>query len=210
MKHRLFLLRHGASTGNQNDVRQGRLDFPLSTKGEAQIRHLGKLWLDSEMTFDQIITSPLQRARLSAEILADMLGAPLEEDPLWLERHAGQAQGLALEVGQSFYEDGMHPHAYEPLYGDGESLTELHARATAALTALISKPPGTYLVVAHGGILGATLRAALGLQPTAWNIPVYIRFDNAAFAELTLDDRYRTWSLMHVNASAPQRAANQP
>jgi broad specificity phosphatase PhoE len=209
MRYHLFLLRHGASTGNQNAIRQGRLDYPLSPQGEAQIQQLGEHWRVSGLTFDKIITSPLSRARRSAEILADRLGAPLVEDPLWLERHAGQAQGHALVVGQSFYEEGKRPHAYEPLYGDGESLTDLHARAAAALTAVLSRPPGTYLVVAHGGILGAAVRAALGLQPTAWNIPVYVRFDNASFAELALDDHHLTWSLMHVNASAPPRAATR-
>ncbi|MGA9190293.1 MAG: histidine phosphatase family protein [Anaerolineales bacterium] len=205
MRYHLFLLRHGASTGNQNAVRQGRLDYPLAPEGEAQIRHLGEHWHASGLSFDKIITSPLSRARHTAEILADKLGVPLEEDPLWLERHAGQAQGHALDVGQSFYDKDKRLLAYEPLYGDGESLTDLHTRATAALTAVLSRPPGIYLVVAHGGILGAAVRAALGLQPTAWNIPVYIRFDNASFAELILDDHHQTWSLMHVNASAPPR-----
>ncbi len=203
MSHHLFLLRHGTSTGNEEAVRQGLLDYPLSAEGEAQIKTLAAHWQGCRMVFDEIVTSPLSRARRSAEILAEGLSSKLSEEPLWIERDAGQAQGQSLDAGNAFYAHGERPHAYQPLFGDGESLTQLHMRAAAGLEAMLSRPPGTYLVVAHGGILAAAVRAALGLQPTAWNVPVHIRFDNAAYAELVLDDQHNSWSLMHVNASAP-------
>jgi 2,3-bisphosphoglycerate-dependent phosphoglycerate mutase len=203
MKHRIFLLRHGESTGNRDAVRQGQLDYPLAPEGEAQIRELSAAWLEKGVPLNEIITSPLTRAHRSAEILAQVLSVPLTVEPLWAERDAGQAQGKPIQGSDAPPSGDTRPHAFQPHYEGGESLIALHQRATSALAAVLSKPPGTYLVVAHGGILAAAVRAALGLQPSAWAVPAGIRFDNAAFAELVLDDQRRTWSVLHVNAVTP-------
>jgi broad specificity phosphatase PhoE len=205
MTYDIYLLRHGASTGNQLSLRQGQLDYPLSAEGEDQIRRLAAHWHAQHLEFDAIVSSPLARARRSADILSEVLSAPVSEDPLWMERHAGEAQGTLLQASHGIPKQ-PRPHAYEPLFKDGETRTDLHARATTGLQALLSRPPGTYLVVSHGGILGAAVRAAIGLQPSGWNTPVYIRFDNAAYAELVLDDARQTWSIVHVNARVPDKA----
>lgn len=203
MTHHIFLLRHGASTGNRQAVRQGQLDYPLAPEGEAQIQRLAGAWSESGVGLDEIITSPLSRAQRSAEILAQALSVPLSIDPLWVERNAGSGQGQPIQPTREWTDDGSRHHAYQRIFDDGESLTDLHLRATSALAAVLSRPQGTYMVVAHGGILGAAVRSALGLQPSAWAIPAYIRFDNAAFAELVLDERRQTWSVLHVNVSLP-------
>jgi broad specificity phosphatase PhoE len=202
LTHRLFLLRHGASTGNERRIRQGRIDFPLSEAGKRQIELLAEHWNSVNRTFDEIISSPLARARTSADIIARVLAAPVTENPLWQERDAGIAQGKPLRDSEAWTDDHKPLHAYEPLFDEGESLIDLHVRAASAIQSLITKPPGTYLVVAHGGILGAAVRVAMGLMPTAWNAPVHIRFDNASFSELTFDNSHQRWSLVHVNASA--------
>jgi 2,3-bisphosphoglycerate-dependent phosphoglycerate mutase len=203
VRYRLFMLRHGTSTGNQQAIRQGRLDFLLSDEGERQIRHLADYWKAQGIPFDEIIASPLKRACRSAELIAQILGLTYIEDPLWIERDAGQVQGASVDEGREYYADRRLPHAYEPLFGDGETLMDLHLRAATALRSVLARPAGTYLIVAHGGILAAAVRIAIGLLPTAWNAPVDIRFDNAGYAELTLDDKYQSWSLVHVNACAP-------
>jgi broad specificity phosphatase PhoE len=46
-----------------------------------------------QMTFDRIISSPLTRARETAEIISSALNVPVEFDPVWLERSAGNFPG---------------------------------------------------------------------------------------------------------------------
>jgi len=66
----VFLVRHGQSEGNVHNTYQGRFDFPLSKKGEAQARQVGE-WLRQYQP-DSFIASPMLRARRSAEIIAEV------------------------------------------------------------------------------------------------------------------------------------------
>src|SRR5512137_2758890 len=93
----ITFLRHGESTGNAENRLQGVSDFPLSEMGRAQARALGERWQAEGLTFDTVITSPLSRARETAEILAAALTIPtLELEPLWVERDMGQRSGLTM------------------------------------------------------------------------------------------------------------------
>lgn len=203
MTHRIFLLRHGLSTANQSRIRQGQLDYPLADEGRHQVRGLVAYWQAEGRRFDAIISSPLRRAHETAQIIAQALGTEIELDDRWMERHAGHVQGLPLDQTADYYTDHPAPNAYQGVFGDGESLIDLHLRAAQALQTLLQRPGGDYLVVAHGAVLGAAVRAAVGLIPSAWAPPVRIEFGNAAYAELSLDSERHGWRVVRVNATAP-------
>src|SRR5512136_1410620 len=90
----ITLLRHGESVGNAEARWQGQSDFPLTDVGRAQARALAERWQREQAKFDFLITSPLTRARETAEIIASALNIPVEYDPLWLERDNGEFSGL--------------------------------------------------------------------------------------------------------------------
>ena len=205
MTHRLFLLRHGLSTANQSRIRQGQLDYPLADEGRNQVHALVDFWQSQGLTFDMILSSPLKRASETAQIIAQAFGAPIEMDDRWMERYAGHVQGLPLDQTATYYADRPAPNAYQGVFEDGESLVDLHLRAAHALQAILQRPDGVYLIVAHGAVLAAAVRAAIGLTPSAWAAPVRIEFGNAAYAELSLDSERHTWHLARVNATAPAR-----
>ncbi|RPI31749.1 MAG: histidine phosphatase family protein, partial [Chloroflexota bacterium] len=69
--YHLILLRHGESVGNANGVYQGQADFELSDLGRRQAQALAERWVAEEKTFDLVISSPLLRARQTAEIIAE-------------------------------------------------------------------------------------------------------------------------------------------
>jgi broad specificity phosphatase PhoE len=195
----ITLLRHGESVGNAEARWQGQSDFPLTDVGRAQARALAERWKSEHVKFDFLISSPLTRARETAEIIASALNVNIEYDPLWLERDNGEFSGLtATEVRENF----QHPSFYTPydsVGGDGEGDWELFLRAGQSLHSLLKRAPGRYLIVSHGGMLNQLMHAVVGLAPQANNAGTRFRFDNTAFAQLIYFPHQHRWVIDKLN-----------
>ena len=74
---RLLLARHGQSVSNAARRFQGQRDVPLSPLGERQAEALGGALRQRGQPVAAIYTSPLARARRTAEIVAASLGPSL-------------------------------------------------------------------------------------------------------------------------------------
>ncbi|WP_281533684.1 histidine phosphatase family protein [Cryobacterium breve] len=72
----LVLLRHGESTANASGLFTGILDAPLSDQGAAEARSAAELLSAANLHPDVVFTSSLQRARRTAEILAEEPAPP--------------------------------------------------------------------------------------------------------------------------------------
>jgi broad specificity phosphatase PhoE len=149
----MLLLRHAQSAWNELGRWQGRADPPLSELGARQAviasARLGAV--------DVIVASPLERARATAEILAEANGlGPVVVDVDLVERDVSEWSGLTraeIEAGwPGFLEASRRP--------DGWEADELVvARALDALSRLESTFRGaTLVVVTHGGVIGALER----------------------------------------------------
>ena len=155
----LLVVRHGQSTWNADGRWQGTENPPLSTLGVRQARHAAQ-HLGS---FDAVVSSDLERAFVTATILADELGiGPVQTDTDLRERSAGGYQGLTRpEIEERFpgyLAEGLRPPGWE----EDESVL---ARAAGALGRVASGvgPGGTALVVTHGGVIH-TLERAVGVR----------------------------------------------
>jgi alpha-ribazole phosphatase len=84
----LILLRHGRTAGNASGLLQGRLDLPLDDVGRLQARQVA----EAIGAVDHVITSPLVRARETAEAF----GGPVTVDDRWLELDYGEYDGMRL------------------------------------------------------------------------------------------------------------------
>ena len=199
VRYHLTLLRHGESVGNAEGKHQGQSDFPLTEKGEAQVRALAERWLNERKCFDLLISSPLSRARGTAEILAEALHLTLELNPLWMERDNGLLAGLRPEEAIASYPRPPFIHPYLPIGQTGESQWELYLRAGKAIQDLLHHPPGNYLIVSHGGILNMVLYAILGITPQANFYGPRFRFGNTAFATLTYNPGEHKWYVHGLN-----------
>ena len=198
-RYQITLLRHGESVGNAEGKHQGQADFPLTEKGEAQARALAERWSNNKTSYDLIISSPLSRARSTAEILAEALHIPLEFSPLWMERNNGLLAGLRPEEATETYPRPPFIHPYLPIGQTGESQWELYLRAGNAVQNLLHHPPGRYLVVSHGGILNMVLYAILGITPQANFYGPRFRFGNTAFATLSYNPAEHKWYVHGIN-----------
>jgi 2,3-bisphosphoglycerate-dependent phosphoglycerate mutase len=185
MTHQITFLRHGQSIANHEGIVQGHLDYPLSELGRQQADALASAWAREARRYDLILSSPLQRARQTAAILASRLPAPIELDPAWKERYLGNAQGTAIAAFLEASRQSPPRPPFAAAYGDGEGTWELYLRAAAAVQRLVRRSPGRYLVVSHGGILNAALRAILGLAPMP-GLPIRIDLGNCGYADMSL------------------------
>jgi len=185
MTHQLTFLRHGQSVANHDGIIQGHLDSPLSDLGQQQAEARAQAWASEDRVFDLIISSPLLRASQTATILSARLAIPIEFDPAWKERHLGNAQGMTLEAFLDASRNRLPSPPFSGTPEDGEGTWELYLRAAAAVQAVMRRPAGSYLVVSHGGILNAALRAILGISPAPGLLP---RFDlgNSGYADVSV------------------------
>jgi probable phosphoglycerate mutase len=171
---RVLVIRHGQSTWNAEGRWQGQADPPLTAVGETQAMlaagRLASGMLHGHGPLLAIVTSDLQRAAITASIIAAELGfEPVALDKRLRERHAGEWQGLTrAEVEERFpgyLESGKRPPNFETADIAGQ-------RAGNSLLALgRTLGSGTALVVSHGGILRALrVRAGIADEVTFANL----------------------------------------
>lgn len=198
-KFSITLLRHGESVGNANGYYQGQSDFPLTEKGRQQAQALAQRWKSEALRFDRIISSPLARARQTAQILASGLGTPLEYNSDWMERNNGVLDGVKAQEADVHYPRPAFIHPFQRIGFSGETQWELYLRAGRAVQGLLHRLPGRYLVVSHGGLLNMVLYVALSIVPQANFQGPHFRFQNTAFARLEYTPGQHGWLVECMN-----------
>jgi len=199
LSYSITLLRHGESQGNYEGRHQGQAEFPLTDLGKKQVQALVNRWIVEQKVFNLVISSPLRRARETAEIISSALSIPLEFDSLWMERDNGLMKGLSPEEVRETLPQPDFVHPYQPIGQTGESQWELYLRAGKAVQSLINRPPGCYLVVSHGALLNMFFYAILGIAPQPNFHGPRFRFSNSAFASLQYNPRSHRWYVLGVN-----------
>lgn len=197
--YRITFLRHAESVGNAEKRHQGQVDYPLTEKGRKQAQALATHWKAQEQNFDLILSSTLSRARETAEIIAAELEIEIETDPLWMERDNGELAGLLHEEAQEEVPQPDFIPLYQPIAETGESLWELYLRAGKAVTTLMERDPGSYLVVGHGGLFNMVMYALIGISPQPNFQAVDFQFDNCGFTSMIYHPWDSRWFLQGHN-----------
>lgn len=155
---RLLLLRHGQSEWNAQGRWQGQADPPLTPHGEDQARLAGR-WLVGH-GFTGVVTSPLQRAKRTAELIAEVLELPPPDvEPGLSERDVGDWSGLTVaEIEQRWPGelDRWRSGKLSERPPNGEFEADFRRRVMEVVHRLVDRPEDeTLLVVAHGGVIHA-------------------------------------------------------
>jgi phosphoserine phosphatase len=165
---RLILVRHGESEWNRIGRYQGQLDAPLSELGLRQAEALAER-LSSEK-LDAIYSSPLQRARRTADAIAGFhRSLEIQEDPALLEIHHGDWQGLfAADVRERYAEalEEWRTHPTRVQMPNGESFSNILKR-TLNFQERICKQHGrdaTILASTHDVVVKILIADALGMH----------------------------------------------
>lgn len=160
---RLYVIRHGETDWNACFRLQGQTDIELNEKGRQAARATADGMKDIEI--DLAITSPLKRARETAELVLGGRRVPVREDRRIQEIGFGSYEGIRTRnekreiIEPLVYTFFKEPQSYEPPEG-GERIQELIARTGAFLEELKgdeSLRDKTVLVSTHGAASRALL-----------------------------------------------------
>jgi broad specificity phosphatase PhoE len=177
---KLFLVRHGASTGNTPGNLIGHSEHPLTPAGEAQARAVaGRLAPLGPMP---VYCSDLPRASATAALIAEVWTPPdgladVTPDPRLREIHLGDYEGRSWDDFQADAElmTALDADPYCTTMPNGESLSQLADRVMRAVDEIVAgagagEPDARSAVclVAHDGPIRAALNHYLGVPPEKW------------------------------------------
>jgi len=130
----IVLIRHGETDWNVEGRYQGQADPPLNSQGILQARQLALELHNSSIEI--LYTSPLQRAKQTAQFLSDRLGISQVDDPRLMEIHQGDWQTrLRTDI------ERLYPELFKSWEADpwgvtppgGENLSQVQSRVNDAL-----------------------------------------------------------------------------
>lgn len=155
MKTLIALVRHGVTDWNYAGRGQGHGDIDLNAEGRRQAEAVAEKLASEPWT--AIYSSPLSRARNTAEAIRRRVGLPVAIEPRLIERCLGEWEGMTLwERSARFGPDWRVIPGVEL----DEALAE---RAREALTEVAQANPGGRIIcVSHGGLIGAFLGIVTG------------------------------------------------
>ncbi len=187
---KLLVIRHGETALNAQGILQGpRVDAPLNERGLVQARLLATRLRDEGL--DALYTSPLQRARQTAQAVVDAVGGHLEARilPDLYELDYGEFSGRPkTEVADAVSQvlDAWKMGFPDASFPSGESAVVAQQRIRPTIERLVAHArDATIAVVAHGHINRIFIATALGTGLAA--IDDYPQ-DNAAVTVLEVTE----------------------
>jgi broad specificity phosphatase PhoE len=170
----IVLVRHGRTEANARGLLLGRMDPQLDAEGRRQAACLGAELVGLRVA--RIVTSPLARARATAEAVAGVVRAAgpavaVEVDERWIELDYGVLDGTPLAaVGVDWWSAWRSDVTWAP--EGGESLAGLGERVRGACQELSAEAgERDVVVVTHVSPIKAAVAWALGVgDEIAWRM----------------------------------------
>lgn len=180
---RVVFLRHGQTAWNAERRILGRTDVPLDDVGLAQATLVGAALPAAGFRFDAVWSSPLTRARQTAERAGGVAvnGAPmLRVDPDLVEMDQGALEGLPASDLLRDHAELLARWRADPaslVLPGGERMQDVQARGLAALERIVTAtrvecidlPAVTVLVVSHQLVISAVLCALAEVPLARWH-----------------------------------------
>jgi probable phosphoglycerate mutase len=158
----LLLIRHARPS--RHEPVEGPADPELSEIG---LRQAGALadWLGDEK-IDAVYSSPMRRARETAEPLADRLGVKVQSEPDLAEYDAAAASYIPIEELKA---------AGDPRWMQlPDDIPGFQERVVAAIEAIVGNHgSGTVALVCHGGVINVYASWVLGTEEALFFLPHY-------------------------------------
>jgi len=154
---KIYIIRHGETTGDTEDRYGGSYDDHLTEKGKSQLQKTAASLVDKNIEI--IFSSPLIRARESAEIIREQIGAPVEFVDGLRERHYGVLTGLTKDEAREKFPEVVEKHKDSQFTDpDGESFDDFNKRVVETYKYLTMRDNSVIAVVSHGGPIKAIYR----------------------------------------------------
>jgi broad specificity phosphatase PhoE len=158
----IYLIRHGENRANlTKEFSYKKVDYSLTPKGIIQAQQTAEYFRDKHI--DEIYSSPLKRARETAEIIAEVLGLKVVVMEQFREVNVGELEdqppdATTWALHNRILGDWLNGHP-ETIFPGGENYLQLLERMRDGIRQIVSnKSDKNIIIVAHGGIISATLR----------------------------------------------------
>jgi len=178
----LLLIRHAEPVRIGPGTAAGPADPHLTGRGRAQADRLAA-WLAAD-PIEKLLSSPLRRARETAEPVARTLGLDVEVVDGLMEYDARSDFYIPVEElreTRDHHWTAMIEGRWDEL--GGEPPDQFRARIVPCVDAIIERfPGGTVAAVCHGGVINVYLAALLGLERHLWFHPEYTSISRIAAA----------------------------
>lgn len=163
---RIYLVRHGTTEWNQEEIFRGRVDIKLNATGRAEAQALANYF--RSIPLQVIYSSPLSRAWETAQAVAGGRNLEVIPEPAFIDIDFGEWHGLALKMVKEKYSSLYRAWREEPhtvTFPQGENLAQVRERAWDGLQKIIQKHLGqSILIVSHRVITKVIICAVLGLD----------------------------------------------
>jgi broad specificity phosphatase PhoE len=202
-----LFMRHGETPWNREGRVMGKSPIELDDEGRRQVE--SAIPLARALAPNLIVSSPLARARQSAEIIGHGVGiAEIIEDPRLSEVEYGRWEGMVYDdlIKDAYYIHYRERPLDEPTPG-GETMYDVQARGVDAVRHTIAANRGKrVLFVSHGDIIRTVLChfMRLGLENFR-----RIRIDNATFFGIQIAAEFAEIKFLNLT-SDPARVFQSP
>jgi broad specificity phosphatase PhoE len=200
----LLLMRHAETEDNVHMRLSGWTDTDLSARGESQIGLLADHFNREHGHIDALYSSPLIRARRTAEAIGALTGhTPILIDDL-REMYFGELDGRPFEELREAYSHLLdadeNSDVEDFVWPSGESRSGFSARALGVINDIARRHPGRPVgVVTHGGLIATLLTLLHGESAANWRKWVV---PNASLTEIVWDAATQSGALLrHGDAS---------
>lgn len=161
---KFFLVRHGETQWNKQEIFRGLKDIPLNKTGLNQARALAQNL--KNIPIDLILSSPLKRARQTAQEISKLQGIQVRNEPAFIDINFGRWQGISKTKVKEIYPKLYHQWLQQPhkvRFPRGETLYEARQRVAHALMKLARQSQTeNVLIVTHRVICKIILCIGLG------------------------------------------------
>jgi phosphoserine phosphatase len=169
----LFLVRHGQTGWNKEQIFRGTKDIPLDEAGRGEARRVGERLKGEEIK--AVYSSPLSRAKETAESIAGFHSLKVQVLTGLTDLNFGGWEGRSLEEVKRQYPDLYQQWLQTPhdvIFPGGEGLDAVSSRAMRVIEEIIERHPRkTVALVSHRVVLKVLICALLGLDNSHfWNI----------------------------------------
>ncbi|GHV45215.1 phosphoglycerate mutase [Synergistales bacterium] len=170
---KIIIVRHGRTAWNDALRFQGRSDVPLNELGRAQAEKTAKRL--ASCSLDAIYTSPLTRARQTAEAIASYQTnkTPIVIDE-FTEANFGKWEGEYIPGLKERCAETLNRWLEDPFFNmpsDAETWDALEARVSNGLDIILSSEHESVAIISHGGAIRVIYALLLGFDPhTIWRV----------------------------------------
>lgn len=198
MTTKIFLIRHGESQQNIDDVLSGVTDIPLSEKGKGQCVALAHYFEDIKI--DKVFTTPLQRAKDSAKLIFPKHKSATEITQSLIEFDYGNYEGYKRSEYNNSNDKIIQQWITAPsnlTFPGGDNIQEHAQRTMMGITKLANENNGAILAcISHRTTIRLILSQIISLHLDNFrSLPC----SNCGISEITFNDG--EWQLHSLNVT---------